>query len=187
MSLAPSFKTMKLYLRDILQAYIQSTIQLAWNIFIKPPAELGLPDSKLLQVVQPLYRIAEAGIYWFNTYYKHHIDKLNMINSIFDPYLLIEALNPTNRIVGIQTDDTLILANTELVNKEWAELYFPSKLRQELTPTGLVYFNGTIIKLEATGSIMISQSHQISKIELVKGLDDYIVQCIYRAYIATVS
>ena len=106
---------------------MQSTIQLARNVFIKLPVELGLLDSKLLQVVQPLYGIAEAGIHWFNTYYKYYVDKLNMINSTFDPCLLIEASNLTNGIVGIQTDDTLILANIELVNKEQAELCFPSK------------------------------------------------------------
>jgi hypothetical protein len=187
LGLAPSTKSMKLYLRDISQAYTQSTTRLARNVFIKPPAELSLPNSKLLRVVQPLYGIAEAGTHWFNTYHKHHIDKLNMVNSTFDPCLLIEASTPAKGVIGMQTDDTLILATAELASIEQAELCFPSKPRQELTITDPIQFNGARIRLEAAGSIVLTQSRQISKIELVKTADDYIAQRARGAYIATVS
>jgi hypothetical protein len=50
-----------------------------------------------------------------------------------------------------------------------------------------IYFNGVILKLEATGSISISQSRQTKKIELVKNSDEYIAQRARGAYIATVS
>ena len=97
-------------------------------MFIKPPAELSLLNSKLLQVVQLLYRIAEASIYWFNIYYKYYIDKLNIVNSTFDPCLLIKASTLAKGVIGIQTDNTLILVIAELASIEQAELYFPSKL-----------------------------------------------------------
>jgi Reverse transcriptase (RNA-dependent DNA polymerase) len=189
LSLAPSFrqKGMRIYLRDISQAYTQSTTPLARNVFIKPPADLGYPESKLLRVVQPLYGLAEAGTHWFNTYHRHHCEKLNMASSTFDPCLLVEASNPTKGVIGMQTDDTLILATDELADTEQTALCFPSKPRQELTTTEPIHFNGALIELERNGSITITQSRQISKIEPVQSPEGYIAQRARGAYIATVS
>jgi hypothetical protein len=92
----------------------------------------------------------------------------------------------------MQTDDTLILANRELANKEDAELTFASKPRQELTPTDPIQFNGVVIQLITTDrsltdrSLAISQQRQISRIELAKDADDYVTQRARGAYIVTV-
>lgn len=128
LSLAPSLyaQDMKLYLRDISQAYTQSQTQLTRDVYLKPPAELGL-QSKFLRFIQPLYGLAESGTHWYNTYHKHHIKKLDMEDSTFDPCLLIKKHG--NGVIGIQTDDTLLLANTALANKEEAALTFSSKPR----------------------------------------------------------
>ena len=65
-------------------------------------------------VVKPLYGIAEAGTHWWATYFKHHRDQLKMITSTYDPCLFISNSDSTCfGIVGMQTDDTLILANDE--------------------------------------------------------------------------
>ena len=79
-----------------------------------------------------------------------------MTNSTFDPCLLVEASNPTKGVVGMQTDDTLILATDELANIEQAALCFPSKPRQELTTSYLIHFNSVLITLESTGLITIT-------------------------------
>ena len=93
----------------------------------------------------------------------------------FDLCLLVKALNLTNRVIRMQTNDTLILATIELANKEQAELRFLSKLRQELTTTNLIHFNSALVKLKAAdGSIAITQARQIKKIELIKGPENYI-------------
>jgi len=39
--------------------------------------------------MKPLYGIAEVGIHWWVTYYKHHYKKLNIITSTYNAYLLI--------------------------------------------------------------------------------------------------
>ena len=52
---------MSVYLRDISQAYVQSTTYLNREIFIRPPPELGLSKDSLLQVVKPLYGVPKAG------------------------------------------------------------------------------------------------------------------------------
>ena len=187
LSLASSFyaQDMKLYLRDISQAYTQSQTRLTRDIYLKPPAELGL-QSKFLWLIQPLYGLAESGTHWYNTYHKHHIEKLDMEDSTFDPCLLIEKHG--NGVIGMQTDDTLLLANTALANKEEAALTFSSKPRQELLTTSPILFNGAVIQLhDADNSITISQTRQISKIELAKDYNSYIAQRARGAYIATVS
>ena len=196
LGLAPSLRLhggMTLYLRDISQAYVQSTSQLARNVFIKPPVDLQLPRNLVFRVARPLYGLAESGAHWFNTYHKHHVDKLNMATSTFNPCLLFEKSQPTNGIIGMQTDDTLILATQQLANREEAELVFISKPRQELTINSPIFFNGAVVSLELDGSLMFKQPRQVSKIQLVNTTtletttQNYIAQRARGAYIATVS
>ena len=58
-------KNTKLYLRDISQAYIQSTTSLNRDFYVRPPLELaqqlGLKRDLVLRVVKPLYSVLEAG------------------------------------------------------------------------------------------------------------------------------
>jgi hypothetical protein len=37
-----------------------------------------------------LYKLAKLRAYWFETYYKHHLTKLDIVESTFDLYLLVE-------------------------------------------------------------------------------------------------
>lgn len=64
---------LKLYLRDITQAYVQSTTFLNRKFYVRPPAEIQLPVDSILKVVKPLYGVPEAGAHWFSTYHKHHM------------------------------------------------------------------------------------------------------------------
>lgn len=53
-----------LWLRDVVQAYIQSKAYLSRNIFVRPPPELAilLPPGTLLKVVKPLYGTPNQAI-----------------------------------------------------------------------------------------------------------------------------
>jgi hypothetical protein len=98
----------------------------------------------MLKIIRPLYDLAEAGTHWFHTYHNHHVEKLNMITSTFDPCLLIDNSRQQNScsIVGLQTDDTIILANEEFAAKEEAELKkakFHAKPRQRLSESQLFH------------------------------------------------
>jgi hypothetical protein len=71
-----------------------------------------------MRVVKPLYGIAEAGVHWWNTYHKHHREKLHMQTSTFDPCLLISTGGKDDfAIVGMQTDDTLLLTTLRRKSK----------------------------------------------------------------------
>jgi hypothetical protein len=98
-----------------LQAYIQSAIKLNWNFYIRAPLKLSIvfrvSQGIILKVIRLLYSIPKAGNYWFKTYHNHYIKELNMSQSTYNP-CLIYLNNPINfKIVGLQTDDTLLLAN----------------------------------------------------------------------------
>jgi hypothetical protein len=104
-----------LYLRDISQAYVQSTIALNRDFYINPPRELAqqlnLKPGSILRVVKPLYGVPEAGNHWFSTYHSHHIKKLSMEQSMYDPCLLYTT-RPFG-IIGLQTNDTLFIGDVQ--------------------------------------------------------------------------
>jgi hypothetical protein len=198
-----------LYLRDITQAYVQSKTPLNRQFFIRPPSELDLPERSILKVIKPLYGVPEAGAHWFNTYQKHHKNKLSMIESTFDPCLLhTESIH--FGVIDIQTDDTLILADDEFATLEENELtraHLTSKKREKLNLTTSIKFNGGLISLADKGnSLLLTQPKQFDQIRLIDvktpidlissrdevrkmitSKDQYIAQRARRAYIATVS
>lgn len=194
-----------LYLRDISQAYVQSSTQLNRDFFVRPPTELGLQEGMILKVIKPLYGIPEAGNHWFNTYHRHHIEKLRMNQSTYDPCLLYTNSNGF-AIAGLQTDDTLLLADQTFAEAEQTglqEAKFLAKERETLTQTTPIKFNGGYIRQDGN-SITLTQERQCQNLKLVvtkvtdltssRGVirkaatpkDQYIAQRARGAYIATV-
>jgi hypothetical protein len=195
-----------LYLRDISQAYVQSNTRLNRDFFVRPPKELKLKEGSILKVVKPLYGVPEAGNHWFNTYHRHHLENLQMSESTYDPCLLYINTNGFG-VVGLQTDDTLFLADNTFATTEDTELKkanFSAKDREKLTSTTPIKFNGGQIKLEIDGSILLTQERQCANLKLValKSIDltssrgdvrqavtpkdQYVAQRARGAYIATV-
>jgi hypothetical protein len=198
-----------LNIRDISQAYVQSTTTLNRDFYVQPPAELtehmGIPSDSILQVVKPLYGVPEAGNHWFRTYHSHHVQELGMEQSTYDPCLLYST-DPFG-VIGMQTDDTLILGSSEFVQKEQDKLKkagFLAKEREQLLPGTKLKFNGGTVQLESNGSLSLTQEHQCKNLKLVisepvdstssrgatrKGLtskEQYIAQRARGAYIASV-
>jgi hypothetical protein len=65
--------------------------------YIKPPKEIDLGCDNILKVLRPLYSVPEAGTHWFRTYYKHHVEKLQLTTLLYDPCLLFN----NKAIVGL--------------------------------------------------------------------------------------
>ena len=97
-------------------------------------------------MIKPLYGIAEAGVHWFTTYQGHHIRELDMSTSTYDPCLLItNGANEDFGIVGMQTDDTLMIATPKfsaLETQKLEEATFRSKPKTTLSPDTTLEFNG---------------------------------------------
>jgi len=62
-------------------------------------------------VLKPLYRIAEAGTHWWATYSKYYKEKLLMTTFTFDPCFLITIIGTLFGIVGMQTNNIIILGD----------------------------------------------------------------------------
>ena len=59
LALTVNMSHLSLFLRNISQAYVQSTISLARKFFIRPSVELRLGDA-IFKIIKPLYEISEA-------------------------------------------------------------------------------------------------------------------------------
>jgi hypothetical protein len=188
-------KRFQLWIRDITQAYTQSTTTLKRTIISRLPKEIQhlYPADSVMVILKPLYGIPEAGTHWFNTYHNHHTEKLDMVVSTYDPCLLITTTKQAFGIVGMQTDDTLILASDEFSQKEDRELTmanFRAKPKAALTPNEPIVFNGGILSMEGD-SVVLRQKRQGDKLKEVDAKQssyrqEYIEQRARGAYIATV-
>ena len=203
LALAPALRQlgMTLAIRDITQAYTQSKSSLNRLVLAHLPQELKgrYPQGTILRVVKPLYGIAEAGVHWFETYQRHHKERLRMSTSAFDACLMVtteENQDDGTRsfgIVGMQTDDTLIVGSSQFLTLEDNELKkanFKAKPRETLTPGTTTDFNGGRLHVEEDNVTMV-QKGQAEKLSTVKDNDDdraqqYVEQRARGAYIASI-
>lgn len=67
LAIAPSLSHCAVYLRDIIQAYVQLETPLKRIILARLPKEIAAqyPPNMIMQIIKPLYGLTEAGIYWY--------------------------------------------------------------------------------------------------------------------------
>ena len=103
-----------------MQAYVQSTSNLNRQFYIWLLLELisllGVSFDCIVKVMKSLYSIAEASNHWFAIYHTYHKDKLRMKETTYDPYFLYNS--GLFGVMGIQTDNILILADEDFAGKE---------------------------------------------------------------------
>ncbi|KAI0997196.1 hypothetical protein K3495_g10990 [Podosphaera aphanis] len=143
-----------------------------------------------MAVIKPLNGIAEAGTHWWATYLGHHLEKLNMVTSMYDPCLLITSPQSGHfGIVGMQTDDTISLSDEGFANLEENELQkarFKAKPKKILTCDNALVFNGCIITMDHDKSITLRQKMQGEKLQIVTNGKEYVEQRSRGAYIASI-
>ena len=184
-----------LQLRDITQAYTQSETHLRRLIIAHLPEQIRhlYPCDTIMVVLKPLYGIAEAGTHWWATYSRHHRERLSMITSTFDPCLLITSTGTPFGIVGMQTDDTIILSDSQFSKLEEEELIkakLKAKPKEQLDLTTPLIFNGCVLSL-TNDSILLCQKGQGKKISIISTnpstqRQEYIEQRARGAYIASI-
>lgn len=135
---------------------------------------LGASFDCILRVVKPLYGVSDAGNHWFATYQRHLIDKLGMEQSTYDPCLLYKS-DPLG-IVGLQTDDALLLAENSFADAEDNALKHAKLMsndRDYLKVDKPIKFNGVLIELAPNGDLTLKQETQIANIALVKNSEAF--------------
>ena len=101
-------------------------------------------------VLKPLYRIAEAGTYWWATYSKYYKEKLLMTTFIFNPCFLIITMGTPFRIVSMQINNIIILEDNQfsaLKEDKLVKVNLIVKLKEKLNLIILLLFNGCILSL----------------------------------------
>ena len=66
-------------------------------------------------VFKPLYRITEAGIYWWATYSKYYKEKLLITTFIFNPCFFITIIGILFGIISMQTNNIIILGDNQFL------------------------------------------------------------------------
>ena len=118
-----------------------------------------------------------------------------MITSTYNPYLLVTTIKDMFRMIGMQTDDTLIvrIENFSVLEEdELRKAKFTAKLKEQLFPENPLMFNSCILNQQQTGSILeLWQKQQGKKLKLIDlksttAQQDYMEQRAWAAYIATI-
>ena len=95
-------------------------------------------------MLKPLYRITEVGTYWWATYSKHYKEKLLITTSIFDLCFLIITIGTLFKIIGMQTNNIIILGDNQFLALKEDKLVKANlivKLKKKLNLTILLLFN----------------------------------------------
>lgn len=104
----------RLFSTDVTQAYLKSADQLMRDVYIKPTKEFELGEDQILQLMKPLYGLADIGDHWGKTFSSHLRDELGMQLTTGDGALIFKLLD--NRLQGLCAtfvDDTLQAGNTK--------------------------------------------------------------------------
>ena len=114
-----------------------------------------------------------------------------MTTSTFDPCFLITTTGTPFGIVGMQTDDTIILGDNQFSALEEDELVkanLMAKPKEKLGSTAPLFFNGCILSLNED-SIALRQKGQGKKIDIVNVnslKQGYVEQRARGAYVASI-
>lgn len=180
-------KGSKVFLRDVTQAYTQSDAAhgLTRNVFLEPPAEMGLDDTFVLQAVQPLYGVPEAGLCWFLTYSEHHRNRLQMVQSRGDKCLFIREDGDRRNIIILQVDDSWgVGTRAFLEEEEHAATKFRTKPRTIFNVGSSERFNGLRVHMTGEG-ISIEQQEKLAALRQPKTPDQLVSTRAAMQYVGT--
>ena len=150
---------LKIYLRDISQAYVSSKSKLLREIYVIPPKELGLERDILWKVIRPLYGLPESGLIWFETYIGHHHDELRMKSTEVDPcFMYRKGKNESlDGLVCLQVDDSIGAGTPKFLQEEAdASKSFKTRTAEILDDGKEVRFNGHYVK-QSEQTIIVHQ------------------------------
>jgi hypothetical protein len=119
----------------------------------------------ILKVIKSLYDVSKADNHWFKTYHDHDINKLEMIQFIYDSCLLYIIDRICMRIVDMQIDDILILADQSFAVVEEKAIHLVKimiKTRKQLSFEHLLKFNDIRIeRIDSNDTIHFRQESHI--------------------------
>jgi hypothetical protein len=209
------FSNMNLYLKNIIQTYVQSITSLNRDFFVRSFVELikhlDIVSDSILKMIKSLYDVFEIDNHWFVTYHAHHVNKLDMTQSTYDLCLFhtnmkidtssILQISLKNdhfhtshfhtdmKIVDMQIDDTLILIDTNFAIAEEKTIINAKimiKSRNCLDSNFSLKFNDTIIERQKN-DIYLRQISQSDHFQLIQNVDIAITSSKDKIRLALIS
>ena len=102
----------RVWTHDVKQAYLQSFQNLMRRVYLKPSKEFELSSDQLVQLLKPLYGLADSGDYWNRTMNLHLQDDLGMKSTTGDISLFVKSVHGRlTGLVGTYVDDSLAAGN----------------------------------------------------------------------------
>jgi Reverse transcriptase (RNA-dependent DNA polymerase) len=158
--------------QDVTQAYTQSALALMRKIFLQPAKNdldyFEMTSDEVLQLLRPLYGLADAGDYWNVTMVDHMLNDLGLARTDSDLSLFYSRLN--NRLNGISgtcVDDSLHAGSANYLElTEKSQKMFLSRERKFDNIT----FNGADIQSNDDGTFSLCQTLYIFTLKLFRHL-----------------
>lgn len=111
MSIATIFG-FEIWSEDMSQAYFQGAEQILRKFYIAGKSEFELEDDELLEIMRPIYGLADAGDYWHATFHRHLKEDLGMTTTASDMLLHFKRIQNTLwGMISTHVDDTLSAAD----------------------------------------------------------------------------
>ena len=149
---------------DIRQAYLQSSIPLSREVFIRSPVpEFELKPEECLQLLKPLYGLCESGDIWHATMDRHHREDLGMTAFKLDPALYyIMSDEVLSGLSGAYVDDFIRSGDSRFREiSRRTNSTFDMSDNEELPCT----FSGFVLNRNTDGEISIDQRNYLRKLE----------------------
>ena len=106
----------RIWTQDVSQAFLQGCSQNMPKLNLQAPRELELDLDEVLQIMAPLYGLADSGDRWHHALGHHHISELEMTPTTTEPALFFKHhLGSLFGISGVYVDDMLRTGSDEFL------------------------------------------------------------------------
>ena len=156
---------LKLSVADWRQGYIQSKSQLLRKVFVRPK-ELHLNANELVQVIRPVYGLADAGEYWADTLSRHLREHLRFKQATTDLALWLKTVGSKLVALAASYVDDVLLASTPQALAEFKRIS-TKRFDVDINSADALSYVGLQIVTAADGTRFVSQPKQISRLKLL--------------------
>lgn len=154
---------MKISLADWRQGYTQSKSPLLRKVFVRPN-ELQLNENELVQVLRPVYGLADAGEYWSDTLSNHLREHCKFEQATTDLALWLKTTASKLVALAVTYVDDVLLAATDDALSEF-ERISRKRFDISLDTANTLSYLGMRIVTSPDGTRRISQPKQISRLK----------------------
>lgn len=163
----------KVFLHDVVQAYLQSSKTISRTVYLKPKSEdlkwFGVLKHEALKLRKPLYGLFDSGDYWFVTIKNHVMNDSGMVPCVSDLSLYLKYINGTFfGMTGNCVDDGLNSGTPEF--KQLTERTMQAFEHKERKYGNLSFF-GTYIHTAGDKEFFFNQQHYCAALWKVRITD----------------